>query len=159
MRGSSQEDPFDGELSRAAQPASSAEIFWRVQFGLLAVLAGGAAVAFGHFLQQLRVNVSPLVWAGAQIISALLCLTIAANVLVRYHGTGNRMSLLLGVTFAVSGLVHLGSIAEFYRDSLLLGGQSRFLLSWMVGQTLLGFIFLCGIAMDEHLPCLASRGG
>lgn len=152
MSGSSDRGPSDGAVSPAARPASSKRIYHRVQYGLLAALACGGAAVVGHFLQQLRVNVSPLVWAGAQIISALLCLTIAANVLVRYHGTADRMSLLLGVTFAVSGVVHLGSIAEFYRDSLLLGGQSRVLLSWMVGQTLLGFVFLCGFAMDEHLP-------
>jgi diguanylate cyclase (GGDEF)-like protein len=124
----------------------------RTQYVLIGTLACGAVAAFGRFLQQLNVNVNPLVWAGTAIISALLCFTIAANVLVRFHGTGSRMSLLLGLTFAISGLIHLGSIVEFYQRSLIHGQQSRVLLSWMVGQTVLGVILLCGTALDEHLP-------
>src|SRR5579871_6196315 len=75
---------------------SSAKIALQIQYNLIGIAAYALVAGFGHFLQQLKVNVNPLVWAGAQIISALLCMTIAANVLVRFHGTGNRMSLLLG---------------------------------------------------------------
>ncbi len=135
---------------RSEGPATN--LIQRAQYILIGTLACVAVAAFGHFLQQLNVNVNPLVWAGTAIISALLCFTIAANVLVRFHGTGSRMSLLLGITFAVSGLIHLTSIAEFYQRSLIHGQQSRVLLSWMVGQTLLGLILLCGTALDDHLP-------
>src|SRR6266853_4863843 len=107
----------------------------------LVTLACGGVFVLGHFLRQLNVVVNPLVWSSAQIITALLSLTIAANVLVRYHGTGNRVSLLLGLTLAVSGMIHLLAILEFYRHFLPRGEQIRAPLSWMVGQTLLGLVF------------------
>ena len=84
----------------------------------LAVVACTGAVVMGHFLRQLNIVLNPLAWSSAEIISALLSFTIAASVLVRYYGTGNRISLLLGLTFGVTGIIHLGAIFEFYDDFL-----------------------------------------
>jgi diguanylate cyclase (GGDEF)-like protein len=118
----------------------------------LTTLACGGVFVLGHFLRQLNIVVNPLVWSSAQIITALLSLTIAANVLVRYHGTGNRVSLLLGLTLAVGGMIHLLAILEFYRNFLMREEQFRAPLSWMVGQTLLGLVFLFAYAIDWVLP-------
>src|SRR5712692_11638482 len=85
-----------------------------VPIAWLVTLAGGGLFVIGHFLRQINIVVNPLVWSSAQIIIALLSFTIAANVLVRYHGTGDRVSLLLGLAFAVSGMIHLVAILEFY---------------------------------------------
>ena len=118
----------------------------------LVTLASSGLFVLGHFLRQINIVVNPLVWSSAQIITALLSFTIAANVLVRYHGTGNRVSLLLGLTLAVSGIIHLFAILEFYRHFLAHVEQFRAPLSWMVGQTLLGLVFLFAYAIDKHLP-------
>ena len=123
-----------------------------VRIAWFVCLACGGVFVLGHFLRQINIVVNPLVWSSAQIISALLSFTIAANVLVRYHGTGNRVSLLLGLAFAVSGMIHLVAILEFYRHFLPRGEQIRAPLSWMVGQTLLGLVFLFAYAIDKHLP-------
>src|SRR5580704_17430644 len=80
----------------------------------LAVVGCAGAVILGHFLRQLNIVLNPLAWSSAEIISALLSFTIAASVLVRYYGTGNRVTLLLGLTFGVTGMIHLGAIFEFY---------------------------------------------
>jgi diguanylate cyclase (GGDEF)-like protein len=118
----------------------------------LVTLACGGVFVLGHFLRQLNVVVNPLVWSSAQIITALLSLTIAANVLVRYHGTNNRVSLFLGLTLAVGGMIHLLAILEFYRNFLMHEEQFRVPLSWMVGQTLLGLVFLFAYSIDRLLP-------
>src|ERR1700676_1914898 len=123
-----------------------------VRIAWIATLACGGLFVVGHLLRQLNIVVNPLVWSSAQIISALLSFTIAANVLVRYHGTGNRVSLLLGLTLAVSGMIHLISILEYSRHFLMHAEQFRAPLSWMVGQTLLGLVFLFAYAIDKHLP-------
>jgi diguanylate cyclase (GGDEF)-like protein len=117
----------------------------------LTTLVCGGVFVLGHFLRQLNIVVNPLVWSSAQIITALLSLTIAANVLVRYHGTGDRVSLLLGLTLAVGGMIHLLAILEFYRNFLMHGEQFRAPLSWMVGQTLLGLVFLFAYTIDQVL--------
>ena len=118
----------------------------------LVLSASAGFVVLGHFLRQLDVVVNPLAWSSVEIISALLCITIAANVLVRYYGTGNRISLLLGLTFSISGLIHLGAIFEFYHDFANKSEQFRIPLSWMVGQTLLGLLFLAAYAINKWLP-------
>src|ERR1700676_5204485 len=113
-----------------------------VRIAWIAMLACGGLIVVGHLLRQLNIVVNPLVWSSAQIITALLSFTIAANVLVRYHGTGNRVSLLLGLTLAVSGIIHLFAILEFYRHFLAHVEQFRAPLLWMVGQMVLGVVFL-----------------
>src|SRR5260370_17585861 len=85
-----------------------------VRIAWFVCLRCGGVFVLGHFLRQINIVVNPLVWSSAQIISALLSFTIAANVLVRYHGTGNRVSLLLGLAFAASGMIHLVAILAFY---------------------------------------------
>ena len=117
----------------------------------LALLACGGCILLGHFLRQLNIVLNPLAWTSAEIISALLGLTIAANVLVRYYGTGNRVSLLLGLTFGITGIIHLGGIFEFYH---LLDRAEKFHVptSWMVGQMLLGLLLLSANAINTRLP-------
>src|SRR6267154_4128976 len=97
----------------------------------LAVVACSGAIVLGHFLRQLNIVLNPLAWSSAEIISALLSFTIAASVLVRYYGTGNRISLLLGLTFSITGLIHLGAIFEFYDDFTQRAEQFRVPLAWM----------------------------
>jgi diguanylate cyclase (GGDEF)-like protein len=118
----------------------------------LAVVACSAAVVLGHFLRQLNIVLNPLAWSSAEIISALLSFTIAASVLVRYYGTGNRVSLLLGLTFGVTGIIHLGAIFEFYDHFLNPSEQVRVPVSWMIGQTLLGLLLLVACVINKWLP-------
>jgi diguanylate cyclase (GGDEF)-like protein len=118
----------------------------------LAVVACTAAVIVGHFLRQLNIVFNPLAWSSAEIISALLSFTIAASVLVRFHGTGNRVSLLLGLTFGITGIIHLGAIFEFYDHFLIHSEQARVPVSWMIGQTLLGLLLLVACVIDKWLP-------
>ena len=118
----------------------------------LAVVACIGAVVLGTFLRDLNIVLNPLAWSSAEIISALLSFTIAASVLVRYYGTGNRVSLLLGLTFAVTGIIHLGAIFEFYDHFLKHSDQTRVPVSWMIGQTLLGLLLLVACVINKWLP-------
>lgn len=118
----------------------------------LALLACGGAVALGHFLRQFNIVLNPLAWSSAEIISAMLSATITASVLVRYHGTGNRISLMLGLTFGITGLIHLGAIFEFYDHYLKHTELLRVPVSWMVGQTLLGLLLLMACFINKWLP-------
>jgi len=118
----------------------------------LAYLACLGLITAGYFLRQLNVVLNPLVWSSQEIISALLSFTIAANVLVRYHGTGHRVSLLLGVTFGIGGFIHLAGIFEFFYQFVAESQQYRVPLAWMVGQTLQAFLFLAAYFLNKSLP-------
>jgi diguanylate cyclase (GGDEF)-like protein len=135
-----------GEVAALPLIRRAARTVWFLLF------ACAGFVALGHFLRRLNVVLNPLAWSGAEIIAALLCFTIAANVLVRDQGTGNRVSLLLGLTFGITGIIHLGAIFEFYHDFAERSEQFRIPLSWMTGQTLLGLLFLAAYAINKHLP-------
>jgi diguanylate cyclase (GGDEF)-like protein len=118
----------------------------------LAAVACCGAIILGHFLRQLNIVLNPLAWSSAEIISALLSFTIAASVLIRYYGTGNRVSLLLGLTFGVTGFIHLGAIFEFYDRFVKPAEQLRVPVSWMIGQTLLGLLLLVACILNQWLP-------
>jgi diguanylate cyclase (GGDEF)-like protein len=135
-----------GEAEALTRVRRAARSVWFVLF------ACAGMIALGYFLRQLNIVLNPLAWSAAEIIAALLCFTIAANVLVRDHGTGNRVSLLLGLTFGIIGIIHLGAIFEFYHDFAKPAEQFRIPLTWMMGQTLLGLLFLAAYAIDKHLP-------
>src|SRR5579871_5083581 len=116
----------------------------------LAVVACTGAVVVGHFLRQLNIVLNPLAWSSAEIISALLSFTIAASVLVRYYGTGNRVTLLLGLTFGVTGIIHLGAIFEFYDHFLKPSQHLHVPLSLMIGQKLLGIVLLVACVINRR---------
>src|SRR5580692_1552168 len=118
----------------------------------LALVGCTSGVVLGHFLRQLNIVLNPLAWSSAEIISALLSFMIAASVLVRYHGTGNRVTLLLGLTFGVTGMIHLGAIFEFYDRFLKPSQHVRVPVSWMIGQTLLGLLLLVACVINKWLP-------
>ena len=118
----------------------------------LALVACTGAVVLGHFVRQLNIVLNPLAWSSAEIISALLSFTIAASVLIRYYGTTNRISLLLGLTFGVTGVIHLGAIFEFYDHFLKRTEQLQVPVSWMIGQTLLALLLLVACVINRWLP-------
>jgi diguanylate cyclase (GGDEF)-like protein len=124
----------------------------RLRSAVIVVLASGGIISLAHYLREVNIVINPLVWSGAQIIAILLSLTIAANVLVRFHGTGNRASLFLGLTFVVNGMIQLGGIFEFYQHVLTRAEMDRVPISWMIGQTFLGVLFLVAYAVNKRLP-------
>src|SRR5260370_22630570 len=82
------------------------------------VAVSGCVIMVGHCLRQLGLTFNPVLWASTAIIAALLGFTIAANILVRYHGTGDRFSLFLGAAFGLDGLIQLSGIVELHGQSL-----------------------------------------
>ena len=109
-------------------------------------------IVIGHFLRQLGLTFNPVLWASADIVAALLGFTIAANILVRYHGTGDRFSLFLGAAFGLDGLIQLSGIVELHGELLIPVNTVRVPLYWMAGGTLLGVLLLAAIGLDKWLP-------
>lgn len=112
----------------------------------------GCVIVIGHFLRHLSLTFNPVLWDSADIIAALLGFTIAANILVRYHGTGDRLSLFLGAAFGLDGLIQLGGIVELPGELVKLANAVRVPLYWMAGGTLLGVLLLAALGLDKWLP-------
>lgn len=117
-------------------------------------------VATGYLLRQLNVVFNPVPWASVQVISSFLSFSIAANVLVRFLGTDNRTSLILGSTFGLIGFIQLAGIVELhYRLSTnaMRLHVSLPLFSWMIGQTLLAVFLLLAFPIEKWLPWPRQR--
>ena len=121
-----------------------------VRISLAAAALCAAVTLLAHFLRHLGFSFNPVLWASAEIIAALLGFTIAANILVRYHGMGDRFSLFLGAAFGLDGLIQLSGIVELHGQ--LLRSPMHVPLYWMAGGTLLGALLLAAIGLDKWLP-------
>jgi len=119
---------------------------------LVAGVLSGGVVVLAHFLRQIGGSFNPVLWASAEVIAALLGFTIAANILVRYHGTADRFSLFLGAAFGLDGLIQLAGIIELHGNVLSHPAVARVPVYWMAGGILLAVLLLGGIGIDNWLP-------
>jgi diguanylate cyclase (GGDEF)-like protein len=121
------------------------------------LVLGGVAVALvvvGYLLRQLNVVFNPALWASIQLIASFLSFSIAANVLVRFLGTGDRASLILGSGFVLGGCTELAGIIAFYSQSSDVSARAQASLSpilWMIAETLLAILLLLAFSIDEWL--------
>jgi diguanylate cyclase (GGDEF)-like protein len=120
--------------------------------GVLSAVACAAALVLGHFLRRFNFSVDPFWMSSTQAISAFLCFTIAANVLVRFRGARDRAALLLGIGFALTGMIQLGGIFEVYGQLEKPVGQLRIPISWMVEGILLALLLLLAGDVEKRLP-------
>jgi diguanylate cyclase (GGDEF)-like protein len=117
-------------------------------------------IAIGFLLRQLHVVFNPVPWASVQVISSFLSFIIAVNALVRFLGTHNRISLVLGSTFALIGFIQLVGIVELHfrlSTNAMRLHLSLPLFSWMIGQTLLGVLMLLAFPIERWLPWPRQR--
>lgn len=120
----------------------------------LALLSAGTCIlvgGLGYLLRRLNIEVNAFLWASSDIIAALLSLTLAANVLVRFYGSGERVSLLLGLGFGLTGFIHVLGIPELFRHFSTAAAQFRVPLSWMVSRTLLATLLLAAFPLESWL--------
>src|SRR5437879_12454597 len=116
-----------------------------IRIFLAAVALSSCVTLTAHFLGQLGLTFNPVLWASAEIIAAVLGFTIAANILVRYHGTGDRFSLFLGAAFWLDGLIQLSGIVELHGGLLNRASAARVPLCGVEGGTPLGVRLLGAI--------------
>ena len=96
---------------------------------------------------------SPTIYLYLEVGGSLLCFCYAANALVRFRGTHDRIALILAFGFVLSGMIE--SIGYFGLNDLLRTGQvalSHVPMGWMVGRTLLSVLLLAALAVERFLP-------
>jgi diguanylate cyclase (GGDEF)-like protein len=96
---------------------------------------------------------SPTGYLYLEVGGSLLCFCYAANALVRFRGTHDRIALILAFGFVLSGMIE--TIGYFGLNALLRTGQvalSHVPMGWMVGRTLLAVLLLAALAVERFLP-------
>jgi diguanylate cyclase (GGDEF)-like protein len=108
------------------------------------------AVLYSRFA---RVEGAPTTYLYLEVGGSLLCFCYAANALVRFRGTHDRIALILAFGFVLSGMIQ--TIGYFGLNTLLHSGQvalSHVPMGWMVGRTLLAVLLLAALAVERFLP-------
>ncbi len=119
----------------------------------LGLVGAGTFLALVWWLRNLNFSSDPLLYAYLEIVGSLLSFTYAANALLRFKGTHDRISLILAFGFVLSGLIETGATFGFY-NLLAAGsaGQMRVPLAWMVSRTLLAGLLVTALVVERRLP-------
>ena len=105
------------------------------------------------WLRRVPVETDPELHGYLQIITGLLALVFVAVALVRFQGSQDRISLILGSGFLLSGAVLAASSVLFFQ--LLREVPVRFFwapVAWWVSRMLLGVLFVVAILVERFLP-------
>ena len=133
----------------------------RIRLGLVPL---GAIVVAGYcvLLWYLRTSsylADPLLDAYLEMAGSLIAFTFAANAMVRFRGTHDRISLILAFGFVVAGLIEAGTSMAFYRGMLVTPAPgAQISLGWLAGRTLLGVLLLAALLVERQIPVSRDPG-
>ncbi len=132
-------------------------IRFRWQIAWLVALAAFAAAMW--WLRRFPIAAEPLLYSFLEIIGSLIAFTYAANLLIRYRGTQDRVSLLLAFAFAMTGVIETGSAFAF-RSLLGTGGEALLAipLPWMISRLMLGLLLLAAVVVENKIPASRNPG-
>ncbi len=105
------------------------------------------------YARETHVSGSPNSYLYLEVGGSLLCFCYAANALVRFRGTHDRVALILAFGFVLSGMIE--TIGYFGLTDYLHAGAlalSRVPMGWMVGRTLLAVLLLAALGVERFLP-------
>jgi len=139
---------FDGQVGK----------IWKVLRPYRFVLAVSIAAILGYVfvLWMLRGSsyvADPLLDTYLEMAGSLIAFTFAANALVRFRGTHDRISLILAFGFVLAGLIEAGSSMASYHGMLSAASTGdQISLGWMAGRTLLGVLLLAALVVERRMP-------
>ncbi|HXA79259.1 MAG TPA: GGDEF domain-containing protein [Candidatus Acidoferrales bacterium] len=132
---------------------------FRIGFVLLGTIALAGFCAFLWYLRKSSYRSDPLFDAYLEMAGSLIAFTFAANAMVRFRGTHDRISLILAFGFVLAGLIEAGSSMSFYHGMLVPpSGGSQISLGWLAGRTLLGVLLLAALIVERRIPVSRDPG-
>jgi diguanylate cyclase (GGDEF)-like protein len=127
----------------------------RSRIVLLWVLAIFAYLATVWMLRNSTYAADPTLDTYLQMAGSLIAFTFAANALVRFRGTHDRISLILAFGFVLAGLIEAGTSISISRTG---GGllepstSTQISIGWLAGRTLLGVLLLAALGVERRIP-------
>lgn len=110
-------------------------------------------IAGAFLLRRIDVQPDPLLQGYLQVICGLLAFVFAALTLVRFQGTQDRISLILGAGFLLSGAVQTATSALFFQ--FLPDAPQRLLwapVAWWLGRSILALLLLVALLVEHFMP-------
>jgi diguanylate cyclase (GGDEF)-like protein len=131
---------------------------WRLRWPL-GILGAAGLLFFAAWLRRSPFVSEPILYSYLQVVGSLLCFTYAANALVRFRGTHDRLTLILAFGFVLSGAIETAATFSFY-DGLTSGGPgpTHVPLAWMVSRTLLALVLIAGLIVERRVPTSRDPG-
>ena len=106
-----------------------------------------------YWLRRISLEPDPLLQGYLQVISGLLAFVFAAVTLVRFQGTQDRISLILGAGFLLSGAILMATSILFFQ---FLPETPRWELwapiAWWLGRMVLALLFVVALLVERFLP-------
>src|SRR3984885_6236777 len=94
-----------------------------------------------------------------QMAGGLIAFTFAANALVRFRGTHDRVSLILAFGFVLAALVEAGTAMTAYHTVARTdAGPQHVSLAWMAGRTILALLLLAALGVERRQPIARDPG-
>jgi diguanylate cyclase (GGDEF)-like protein len=126
---------------------------------VFAFICGAASVLFLGWLRTSKLSFEPIQYIFLSLFGSLLILTFAANALVRFRGTRDRISLILALGFALAALIEAGGNFDLYAAMITVTSLPlRVPLPWMVSCTLLGALLILALIVERHMPVSREPG-
>jgi diguanylate cyclase (GGDEF)-like protein len=121
---------------------------------VLSHAAGFSAILLvAYWLRGISIQADPLLQGYLQVITGLLAFVFAAVSLVRFQGTQDRISLILGVGFMVSGAVLTATSVLFFQ--ILHDAPLQFLwapVAWWESRMVFALLLLVALLVERYLP-------
>ena len=128
-------------------------VIHRFRLVLLWAIAATGFLIFVWILRSSAYMADPLLDTYLEMSGSLIAFTFAANALVRFRGTHDRISLILAFGFVLAGLIEAGTSMTFYRGMLISRYEGTHIsLGWLAGRTLLGLLLLAALAVERRIP-------
>ncbi|MGH9725391.1 MAG: diguanylate cyclase, partial [Candidatus Acidiferrales bacterium] len=94
-----------------------------------------------------------------EMAGSLIAFTFAANALVRFRGTHDRISLILAFGFALAGMVQAStSMSVFHGMLIVSASNNQISVAWLAGQTLLAILLIAALAVEQRIPLSRDPG-
>jgi diguanylate cyclase (GGDEF)-like protein len=127
----------------------------RRQYQRLSLHLGGFILIFlaADWLRQFALRPDPALLGYLQITTGIFAFVFAAVALVRFQGTQDRISLILGTGFLLSGGTLIASSVLFFQ----LIHQSSFSypwapVAWWISRVLLSLLFVIALLVEHFVP-------
>jgi diguanylate cyclase (GGDEF)-like protein len=120
---------------------------------LLHALAFTGVLLVAYWLRGKSPQADPVLQGYLQVITGLLAFVFAAVTLVRFQGTQDRISLILGVGFMVSGAVLTATSVLFFQ--LLRDAPLEFLwapVAWWESRMVFALLLIVALLVERFLP-------
>src|SRR5258708_7232473 len=121
---------------------------------ILASISGFIVLLFfAMWLRIVPLEPDPVLQGYLQVTTGLLAVVFAAVTLVRFQGTQDRISLILGAGFLLSGTILTASSLFFFQFQQEAPVHIRWApVSWWVSRIVLALLFVVALLVEHFLP-------